>query len=369
MMNRPDNVKRLCVFAHFDKDNIVDEYVLFYLRDIRKVADRIVFVSTSSLNAETISGLKNICDSVIIRKNEGYDFASWQTALKSETLTNFDELILCNDSVYGPLLPLERVFDAMREKSCDFWGITSNFDIAYHIQSYFLVFKKSILDSGVFQKFWVNTNIPQSKKQVIKLCEIGLSQTLFNAGFKASTYARYRFSVIYFIFYRLRSYLVRGCRRIYDFARSVLSQFIFLLRVVFFGANRPKRNNGFRKMLNALIKSSVIFAVSLVSKIKNVLCDTPALIIDCIRHPEKLLRGLFLYLDRKIKSTNVTHCLWKQLILHSGMPFIKVDLLRDNPMAMNISNYSNVISAVSNYDTPMIRAHLNRVGNFSKGKR
>jgi len=369
MMNRLDNVKRLCLFAHFDKDDIVDEYVLFYLRDIRKVADRVVFVSTSSLNAETISRLENICDSVIIRKNEGYDFASWQTALKLETLKDFDELILCNDSVYGPLLPLERVFGAMRAESCDFWGITSSYDIAYHIQSYFLVFKKTVLDSGVFQKFWEGTNIPQSKKQVIKLCEIGLSQTLFGAGFKASTYARYRFLVIYFIFYRLRSYLIRGGRRIYEFARAVLSQVIFLLRVVLFGANRGKRNNGLRKMLDAFMKRSVIFAASIVSKIKNILSDAPSVIIDFIRHPEERIRGVFLYFDRKMKSTNVTHFLWRQLVLYSGMPFIKVDLLRDNPMAMNINDYAKVISTVSNYDTPMIRSHLSRMGKYSEGKR
>lgn len=369
MMNRLDNVKRLCVFAHFDKDNIVDEYVLFYLRDIRKVADRVVFVSASSLNSETISRLKNICDSVIIRKNEGYDFASWQTALKSETLKDFDELILCNDSVYGPLLPLELVFGAMRGESCDFWGMTGSHDIAYHIQSYFLVFKKTILDSGVFQKFWESTNIPQSKKEVIKLCEIGLSQTLLSAGFKASTYARYRFLVSHAMLYRLRSYLIRGCQRISEYARVILSQVIFLLRVIFFGTNRRKRNNGFRKMLEAFIKRSIIFAVSIVSKIKNILRDGPSVIIDFIRYPKERIRSLFLYFENKMKSVNITHLLWKQLVLYSGMPFIKVDLLRDNPMAMNINDYAKVISTVSNYNTPMIRSHLSRVGNCSEGKR
>jgi lipopolysaccharide biosynthesis protein len=51
------------------------------------------------------------------------------------------------------------------------------------------------------------------------------------------------------------------------------------------------------------------------------------------------------------------------------MPFIKVDLLRDNPMAMNINDYAKVISTVSNYDTPMIRSHLSRMGKYSEGKR
>lgn len=257
-MSLSDQVKRLCLFAHFDKDNIVDEYVLFYLRDIRKVADRIVFVSTSSLNAETISRLKDICDSVIIRKNEGYDFASWQTALQSETLQNFDELILCNDSVYGPFFPLEQVFGEMKGESCDFWGMTSNYDIAFHVQSYFLVFRKTILVSSVFQKFWDSMEIQQSKAKVIKLFEIGLSQTLLKAGFKASTYARCRFSVSHALLYRLRFYMIRSCKRIREHIRVILS-----------GIHRQKRQKSYREMLDAFIKWTIIFTEMIVSKIRK----------------------------------------------------------------------------------------------------
>lgn len=367
-MNRSDHVKRLCVFAHFDKDNIADEYVLFYLRDLRKVVDRLVFVSAAPLGAETVSVLKNICDSVIIRKNEGYDFASWQTALQAEKLKDFDELILCNDSVYGPLLPLERVFGAMREESCDFWGMTDSYDIAYHVQSYFLVFKKTVLNSRIFQRFWESTSIPNSKKEVIKLCEIGLSQTLFGAGFRASTYVRYRFLISHAMFYRLRSYLIRSCRMTGWYARAVLSQFIFLLRIVFSGKRCRKRNNGLGKSLNALIKRSVIFAAGVVSKIKIILRDGHSAIIDFILNPRKRIRGLFSRFKNRLKAVNVTHLLWRQLVLYSGMPFIKVELLRDNPMAMNINDYTKVISTVSDYNIPMIRSHLNRVRNGSERK-
>lgn len=348
-------MKRLCVFAHFDKDNIVDEYVLFYLRDIRKVADRIVFVSTSSLASETISTLKNICDAVIIRKNEGYDFASWQTALKSEKLKDFDELILCNDSVYGPLFPLEQVFSEMKGKNCDFWGLTSNYDIAYHVQSYFLVFRKTILVSGVFQKFWDSMEIQRSKAKVIKLCEIGLSQTLLKAGFKASIYIRYQFLVSHTIFYHLRSYMVRMGKRISEYGR-------FLLFSIF----RQHRKDRNRRRLGVFIKRVIISAVSLVAEIRKVLRHGPSKIFNFIRNPREQLRGLVLYLEIKIKTINITHFRWKQLVLYYKMPFIKVDLLRDNPMSVNIDDYAKVISMVSNYNVPMIMFHLIRARNESR---
>ena len=354
-MNRSDNMKRLCVFAHFDKDNIVDEYVLFYLRDIRNVADKIVFVSTSSLTDETILMLKNICDSVIIKKNEGFDFASWQTALKSETLKDFDELILCNDSVYGPLFPLEQVFSEMKGKSCDFWGMTNNYDIAYHVQSYFLVFRKIILVSSVFQKFWESMEIHQSKAKVIKLCEIGLSQTFLKAGFKASTYIRYQFLISHTIFYRLRSYLVRMGKRISEYVR------VLLFRI--FQQHRKDRN---RRRLGVFIKRVIISAVSIISEIRNVLRNGISKIFNFIRNPKYQLRGLVYYFETKIKSINVTHFLWKQLVLYHKMPFIKVDLLRDNPMGVYIDDYAKVISMVSNYNVPMIMSHLSRARNESR---
>ena len=354
-MNRSDNMKRLCVFAHFDKDNIVDEYVLFYLQDIRKVADRIVFVSTSSLNSETISTLNNICDSVIIRKNEGYDFASWQNALKSETLKDFDEFILCNDSVYGPLFPLEQVFSEMKGENCDFWGMTSNYDIAYHIQSYFLVFRKTILVSSVFQKFWENMEIQQSKAKVIKLYEIGLSQTLLKAGFKASTYIRYQLLVSHIIFYRLRSYLVRMGKKIREY-----------VQVLLFSIFRPHRKDRKRRRLGVFIKRVIISVVSIVSKIRNFLRNGSYEILNFIRNPWDQLRGLVFYFETKINAINITHFLWKQLVLYHRMPFIKVELLRDNPMGVNIDDYTKVISMVSNYNVSMIMSHLSRARNESR---
>lgn len=317
-MSQFDDVKRLCLFAHFDRDNIVDEYVLFYLQDLRKVAEKIVFISTSRLNSETISALKNICDSVIIRKNVGYDFASWQAALKSETLKDFDELILCNDSVYGPLFPLGKIFSEMKERECDFWGITSNYDIAYHLQSYFIVFRKTVFSSGIFKKFWEGTAIPVSKDKVIKHCEVGLSQTLLNAGFKASTYVQYRFLFRHAIVYRLRAYLTR-------------------MRQIIAASRREK-----------MLQKAILY------------------IMRFVRDPINQFRYLASYFRTKIKAINVTHFFWKQLVLYYKMPFIKVDLLRNNPMRVNIDDYPKVISLVSGYNVPMITAHLSRVRNGSK---
>jgi lipopolysaccharide biosynthesis protein len=395
-MGQPDSGKRLCIFAHFDQDNIVDEYVLFYLHELKKVADRVIFVSAAALSAEAISRLRQVCDSVILRENRGYDFAGWQAVIKSETFAHIDELILCNDSVYGPFFPLGKVFAEMRERKCDFWGITSSHQIAFHLQSYFLVFRKPVLASNVFQNFWQTMEIPQSKDQVIELCEIGLSQTLLTAGFKAFAYTRYRFLVSRTLLYRVRSFLIRkviGCTRSILFGISrrkkeknirtaVTRIFRYVTSIVSHTGSRmfnglhelieilrhPKIRRGKGKNFRTAVARVILHTIRIFPRTGKRIINGFYELLGGIRFPKIQLSAFFSYFTNTLRSINVTHLFWKQLILYSKMPFIKVDLLRDNPTAMNIKGYEEVISLVSDYEIPMIRSHLVRVKNGSKNK-
>ena len=42
-------MNRICIFAHYDKDNIVDDYVIYYLNALKKDFSKIIFVSDSDL--------------------------------------------------------------------------------------------------------------------------------------------------------------------------------------------------------------------------------------------------------------------------------------------------------------------------------
>ena len=106
----------------------------------------------------------------IVGKHGEYDFGSYkrgfQWANKNLNLANYEELIFCNDSCYGPIYPFENTFDSMSHKNLDFWGITENsvgfvlnqkreFESGYikHIQSYFIVFKSQIFLANYFIEF------------------------------------------------------------------------------------------------------------------------------------------------------------------------------------------------------------------------
>jgi lipopolysaccharide biosynthesis protein len=67
--------------------------------------------------------------------------------------------------------------------------MTDSYEIAYHLQSYFLVFKKRVLQSPAFRDFWDSVSVLESKDDVIRKYEVGMSQVLISAGFKPGAYA------------------------------------------------------------------------------------------------------------------------------------------------------------------------------------
>ena len=59
---QPGSRKYLCVFAHFDRDGLVEDYVVYYLSKLEKLGCEIVFVSTAeSMETEQIEKLRPHC--------------------------------------------------------------------------------------------------------------------------------------------------------------------------------------------------------------------------------------------------------------------------------------------------------------------
>ena len=177
------SLNRAIIFAHYDKYNVVDDYVYYYLKELQKNALHLIFVSTAKLIEKDIVKVSRYCSKVIVRENIGYDFMSYKVGLESFNYLEYDEVILCNDSVYGPLYPLTTLFSDMKNQECDFWGITESNVLNYHLQSYFLVFRKQVLSSLIFKNFFDTIKILKNKNDIIEQYEIGLSQQLLRNSF------------------------------------------------------------------------------------------------------------------------------------------------------------------------------------------
>jgi hypothetical protein len=178
------NKNNLCIFCHFDKNNIIADYVIHYLTDLSvNCGFEIVFVSNSeNLNQSEIAKIENLVSKVIIRKNIGYDFAAYFSGYTSVAdKQKYKNILLANDSVYGPFYSLKNVFQEMENKA-DMWGITDNLFTKYHVQSYFLVSNSkafSLLDD-VFDNF----EYIENKGVLVQKYEVGLSTKAIERGLK-----------------------------------------------------------------------------------------------------------------------------------------------------------------------------------------
>jgi hypothetical protein len=72
----------------------------------------------------------------------------------------------------------------MSERSCDFWGLTSNVGFVgkEHIQSFFFVFRRPVLDDGSLDRFLRSVEPISDRWEVIRRYESGLTRALVEAG-------------------------------------------------------------------------------------------------------------------------------------------------------------------------------------------
>jgi lipopolysaccharide biosynthesis protein len=344
-------MNRLCVFAHFDQDDTVDDYVFFYLESLKRVCRKTVFVTASVLTNPVKARLRLCCDLIIERNNQGYDFVSWQVGLREEFLADYEEILLCNDSVYGPLFPLEDVFDSMSKKDCDFWGMTESRQISYHLHSYFLVFRRPVFLSPIFQTFWNHTRIQKTKTAIIHMYEVGLTKILLEAGFVAGVYAAYRPTLPE----RLVS-LEGVCRR--KTAFTIANTWIAGKRAL------GELWTNFETK-QTVISETVTTIVGKTDRENEHSSYREQAQMRAIVLPRNVARKIRFFLTGE--NLNLTHLFWKELIVRRRMPFLKVELLRDNPMNVKINNFERVLASRSDYDVGCIKAHLERMKKTKTG--
>jgi hypothetical protein len=192
--------KKLCLVSHFSHNNKIDDYVVYMIQELYRQKYDIAFISTSKhLNAVEIHKISKYLKLFILKKNSGYDFVSWKTALsKIENYKKYEQIIHMNDSIFFPLYPLKRMFDTMKREKVNFWGLSDSYYLAYHIQSFFWVFDKKIIKSNFYKIFWNNCTDLKDKGLIIKRYEIAFTSLVLKQKYRVSSYIKIKnlYSVI-----------------------------------------------------------------------------------------------------------------------------------------------------------------------------
>jgi hypothetical protein len=179
--------RKVALFVHFDRDGAVHEHVLNTVAGLGEAGWSVVVVSNSGqLQPDGLAALQDRCAGVLVRRNVGYDFGAWRDALERLGLPRADteQVAIVNDSIYGPLTPLRQALSRIDVNAADVWGLTDSWQRRYHLQSYFLVFSRKVLDSAAWRKFWRRVRPAPSKHYLIQRYEVGLTQAMLRAGFR-----------------------------------------------------------------------------------------------------------------------------------------------------------------------------------------
>lgn len=183
---------RICIYNFYDKDGIVDQYVLNMLIQLRKVSDYIIFVSNGKVEKQRI--IKYV-DAVLVRENKGLDGGAYKVAFReyASIIEKSNEVVLCNNSFFGFFVPIENIFADLIQSNSDVYGLVpwrqGGND---YIQSYFLVIKAKVFKGEAF-KFFLDKYIDENTESYDEICfffERELQYYLQEQGFKFASYIK-----------------------------------------------------------------------------------------------------------------------------------------------------------------------------------
>lgn len=204
------NVKRrICLFAGYDKNGKIYDYVIYYLKQLSEYCD-IFYLADCDMKAEQLDRIKPYVKNAWAKRHGKYDWGSYSELAQNyvgwEIIEKYDELIFANDSNYC-IRDFKIVFDKMDNQICDFWGLLSigksspwnivsnvnkirvikSLNYPFHICSFFLVYNKKIIVDKDF-RFFLNNVRKLDKKEIIREYEIKGTKFLINKGYKPKTF-------------------------------------------------------------------------------------------------------------------------------------------------------------------------------------
>ena len=131
---------------------------------------------------------------------------AYKTALDHygwQRLSEFDEVVMTNSTLMGPVRPLKEMFDAMAERTnLDFWGLTIHHGaegnpfkgkhlynyLPVHIQSHFIVYRKKFIQSKELQNYWDTMPMIESYTDSVQRYESVFTKQFADKGYQWDVY-------------------------------------------------------------------------------------------------------------------------------------------------------------------------------------
>ena len=199
-------MKRLGIFFFYEKNGDVDDFITYYLRDLARNLTELIVVCNGKLSKQGRAAFEEFTDQIIVRENKGLDVWAYKTALDQygwQRLSEFDEVVMTNSTLMGPVRPLKEMFDAMAERTnLDFWGLTIHHGaegnpfkgkhlynyLPVHIQSHFIVYRKKFIQSKELQNYWDTMPMIESYTDSVQRYESVFTKQFADKGYQWDVY-------------------------------------------------------------------------------------------------------------------------------------------------------------------------------------
>lgn len=188
-------MKRICIYLTFDSQKIVDRYIGYMLKELKTCVDYLAVVCNEDNVVQGKNVLEQYANVIFYRENIGLDAGGFKDALTKfigwKKILEYDELVLVNDSLFGPFSSMKNIFYIMEKVPVDFWGLSKHGEYRKkeldtypeHIQSFFITIRSKMLHSNLFKSYWEEMPYYSSYHQVVRKHEMLFTQHFFKLGF------------------------------------------------------------------------------------------------------------------------------------------------------------------------------------------
>lgn len=192
----PKGGSRLLIYVVYDGRGDVEEYIPYALTHLREHCDRIVAVVNGRLTDVGRAALEPVSDEIVVRENRGYDIWGYKEGLDAvgDSIRDYDEVILANDTWFGPVRPFAPIFERMDAEPLHFWGMTDHVRVEphpftesgylpYHLQSYWLAVRRDMFTSPEWIAYWRDLPVMDSYNDAVVKHEGVFTEIFTRYGF------------------------------------------------------------------------------------------------------------------------------------------------------------------------------------------
>jgi rhamnosyltransferase len=199
--------KRVAIVCFYDPEGIVDEFVSFFLQNLKSYVNRLIVVCNGGVNESGCQQLSEVSDELYFRDNTGLIALAYKHGIETvgwASLAEYDDLILANTTCFGPVFSLGDFFAALDASDKGLYGIfranrvdnvrsrnnTPN-PYGYNPEgpiSNFYVVRSNFLHSPSFKRFWDELPKIEIYDEVTMFYEYALKILAKNEGFGVDAY-------------------------------------------------------------------------------------------------------------------------------------------------------------------------------------